>query len=280
MNKKSIVKYSLLATAASVMLGVGSYFVTQHVCESNSSPTFGERCYDYYHQMEVKQQAEREAEREAEKAARLQYRSLIAALVRGDVEAVRVAVSQGVDVNKAYDGGWLPLFAAVHGGNSDCVAILLAVGADASHGTVIRKACELGNIEIARLLLENGADHKEGIRAAAMSGNMDIVQLMLEKGADPNIGLYGAARGGNMDIVQLMLEKGADPSNGLRGAVENNHMDIVRLMLEKGADPNEGLETAAWMGREDIAKFLLAQPGADVEAYKALCERLDADLAE
>jgi len=45
-------------------------------------------------------------------------------------------------------------------------------------------------------------------REACEGGNIEIVKLMIEKGAtDWNWGLYGACKGGNIEIVKLMIEK-------------------------------------------------------------------------
>ena len=86
-----------------------------------------------------------------------------------------------------------------------------------------------GNVEIARILLEAGADPK--VRgdmnmtalsmAAGYTDNLAIVQLLLDYGADPNISspqgwtslMLAARRGSNPDIVEALLAAGADPSS-------------------------------------------------------------------
>ncbi|KIL60364.1 hypothetical protein M378DRAFT_83865, partial [Amanita muscaria Koide BX008] len=79
------------------------------------------------------------------------------------------------------------------------------------------------NIDIARILVENGADvngkvkNNTYLQEASYEGNKDIVELLLDKGADVNAqgGEYGnalqaASLKGNKDIVELLLDKGAD----------------------------------------------------------------------
>jgi len=49
-----------------------------------------------------------------------------------------------------------------------------------------------------------------GLCCACEGGNLDIIKLMIEKGAHCwNLGLFRACKAGHKDIVNLMIEKGA-----------------------------------------------------------------------
>ena len=92
--------------------------------------------------------------------------------------------------------------------------------------TRLYRAASEGEINIAKLLLDRGADPKKTffygetlLHAAAMSGNLEMVQLLLDIGADPN-----KAR--------------IDGMTPLHKAVNNEHIGTVILLLDRGADPD------------------------------------------
>ena len=132
-----------------------------------------------------------------------------------------------------------------------------------------------GNIDIIRLLIENGADvnAKDGdgrtllmIAAYNDDKNIDIIRLFLDMGLDINAKdkdgetpLMRAAREGNIDIARLLVEKGAD----IDAKDNDDHtalwyasicvgsIGIVQLLLEKGANP-ENIQA----DRTEIAELL------------------------
>ena len=105
-------------------------------------------------------------------------------------------------------------------------------------------------------LLKNGADatlqNTRGVSAlgvACQNGNSDIVRLLLEAGANPESHSGGepvliiAARTGNPDSLKLLLDKGAKPNAKGRGsqtalmwAAAEGHNEAVTLLLKAGAD--------------------------------------------
>lgn len=87
-------------------------------------------------------------------------------------------------------------------------------------------AAIMGDLEIARLLLEHGADvngtHKGGTTVlfhAAESGRTEIVRFLIQQGADVNrtsryglAPLHAAAHKGNLTVAKMLVESGADPT--------------------------------------------------------------------
>jgi uncharacterized protein len=85
-----------------------------------------------------------------------------------------------------------------------------------------------GGVECARILVDRGADveaHGRGwmtgtpLNAAAAGRHADIARLLLEKGADPNprqgsgwTPLHSAAHHGDIEMVDVLLAHGADPA--------------------------------------------------------------------
>jgi ankyrin repeat protein len=133
--------------------------------------------------------------------------------------------------------------------------------------TPLMDACVKDNLEIAEILVENGANvnattekNKTALLLAGTRHYSRIVKFLLENGADPNIkmnkmttspGMTALHAGTySMDVVRLLVEKGADVNalmqnkdehNGktpLMIACEGNKKDIVKYLCEHGADPN------------------------------------------
>ncbi|MFA6303763.1 MAG: ankyrin repeat domain-containing protein [Legionella sp.] len=87
--------------------------------------------------------------------------------------------------------------------------------------------------------------------AAAQNGHFEIARLLIDAGADVNykhpIGqsvLWTAAAEGHSNIVQLLLSKGAHKDEiannvtPLWVAVQNNHIDTVQILIGAGCDVN------------------------------------------
>ena len=85
-------------------------------------------------------------------------------------------------------------------------------------------ACEHGNRDVVRTLIENGADVDQcsdhwgtGLQAAASSGNLETFEEMLQRGASVNLPINSHGRtldaaisGANAGIVMRALEEGVD----------------------------------------------------------------------
>ena len=122
--------------------------------------------------------------------------------------------------------------------------------------TPIQAACAAGHLEVARLLLDNGADLHEGdvnyrqvpLHRVAQEGYVDVAQLLLERGADilrpDNMGqtpLHFAAEHGKTDMVRFLLENGAKPCLGIlyrlktpmMWALMGGHQECAALLHSK-----------------------------------------------
>ena len=155
---------------------------------------------------------------------------VIAAVKRGDHQAVHALAANRAEVNRPQADGTTALHWAVQNNDVDMVDMLLRAGADAN------------------------AANRYGIRpitVAATNGSAAIVEALLKSGVDPNTAteagepvLMTAARSGGVDAVKRLLAAGAKVNarepwfgeNALMWAAAENHADVVRTLVAGGAD--------------------------------------------
>jgi ankyrin repeat protein len=121
------------------------------------------------------------------------------------------------------------LYKVAKQGNVEAVKMLLNAGADVNAqgghcGNALQIASRYGHEAVVRLLLDKGVDVNvlrgrwgNALQAASRYGHEVVVQLLLDKGADVNAqGVYygnalqAASWYGHKVVVQLLLDKGAD----------------------------------------------------------------------
>lgn len=127
----------------------------------------------------------------------------------------------------------------------------------------LRAAVELDDISEVKAILDKNPSQLDSdmdcfggthLYIAAKKGHTDIAKLLLERGADKNKAtpvdgtapLYVATFNGRTNIAKLLLDRDADPNqpatNGstpLHAAALSGHTDIANLLLEHGADKNK-----------------------------------------
>ncbi len=152
--------------------------------------------------------------------------------------------------------------------------------------TALNLAASNGKLDIARALLEAGADPDLACSVGltpliwtARAGKADAVRLLLEYGADPSIhGSHGglspllfAVKKESDQMALCLLEAGADPDKKIYShtvvlieSAKTDRMDMVRLLLKHEADPNiankfgwTALMCAAWNGNRNMVQVLL-----------------------
>lgn len=172
-------------------------------------------------------------------------------VAKGLLSAARVLLDAGADPN-ARTESW----------NHEVTASHLAIGA--------------GNLEMARLLLERGADASEALPAALWSRDMRFAELALSFGASPDCAGEGGRpvlneliRWGRLAPALWILARGASPNlpdgrgwTALHQAVSRGSARMVDALLAAGADPSiaekEGLTPPALarsLGKAEIARM-------------------------
>jgi ankyrin repeat protein len=116
------------------------------------------------------------------------------------------------------------------------------------------KACDWGETEIARLLLEKGADvnlddwnGETALMKCCYDGKIEIANLLIEKGANVNEWSY------------------VEDENVLMRSVISGSIETVKLLISAGVDVNESnlegetaLSLARRFGYPEIAQLLIA----------------------
>ncbi len=193
---------------------------------------------------------------------------LISAALRGHLEIARLLVEQGASVSHHDNYGNSPMMSAARSGNVELIAYLIEKGGSieeqTEHGsTLLHLAVVRGHPEMTRYLLEQGIDvniSPDPVRApmpiirAFNFGNTEIARILLEFGADidyadPNYGysfLHMAAIRGDSAMARIFLDFGADVSKldktgkpPLYYAVRYSNPTVAALLRGQGAEVGE-----------------------------------------
>jgi ankyrin repeat protein len=154
--------------------------------------------------------------------------SLVYAARSGSVEAARVLLETGADVNQTTRYGWSPLLAATQNQNYQMAKFLIENGADvnlANKGgwTPLYLATDNRNIE--------GGDYPT--RTADMD-SLEYIKLLLDTGASPNTQMIESTETRTVFTNQWLDEEGA---TAFLRASQSGDVALMRLLLEYGADP-------------------------------------------
>ena len=186
----------------------------------------------------------------------------------GDVPEITLLLEKGANPNDSNFVGFTPLMNLAERGKLEAVRLLLDRGADVNHvteepsmTTALNVAASSGQLDVVRLLLDRGAtvDHPEeegwtALRLASQNRHADVVRLLLERGANVNTAdisgvtpLMRAAFDNQLDIAKLLIEKGADVSlrsqNG-QSALDRAKTPEMRALLSPKWKGSVGEESA------------------------------------
>jgi cytochrome c len=147
---------------------------------------------------------------------------------KGDVAAISTALEVGANINES-DGIATPLYYAVQGAHLDAAKLLMERGADVNATTALGVA-PLGpaigkrNIELIQLLLDHGANPNSAVgrqtvlHLAAARGCLECVKALVEAGADVNsqtsdsqyrTPLHNAKLLGSQEVADYLMTHGA-----------------------------------------------------------------------
>jgi cytochrome c len=178
---------------------------------------------------------------------------------------------------------------------------LFALPAQASNlGDLVKN----GDVAAVTSALDKGAAINEidGVTAlyiACEAGNAELAKLLIDRGADVNLPvswqrtpLFAANKGGHAEIVKLLLDNGADPNQlaksqtPLHVAAENGCLQCVIHLVDAGAEVNAltsngspPIHLAKLRGHDDIVAYLQSH-GARRPAVAPISTRLASASAE
>jgi uncharacterized protein len=154
---------------------------------------------------------------------------LVYAARTGSIDAARVLLEAGADVNQTTRYGWSALLAATQNRNYELGKFLIEHGADvnlANKGgwTPLYLATDNRNLE--------GGDYPT---PSPDMDHLEYIKLLLEKGADPNARMIESTETRTVFTNQWLDEEGA---TAFLRASQSGDVELMRLLLEHGADPH------------------------------------------
>jgi ankyrin repeat protein len=217
---------------------------------------------------------------------------------KGSADAIQVLLDAGFDCYNQCRRTGTPLSSAVIKNQYAAVETLIRNNVDVNvplggYYNALNQAAENADIEIMRLLLNNGAAESlkspasKALAQAARRGSIEMMQLLLDHGADINSAtddfygtpLKGAIQSRNPKVLEFALANKADiNSPGIRErypvdlAIYSGNIAAAERLLNMGAQFGDtALEEALdHHSKEHLAKILLdrgANPNAEQEKY-------------
>ena len=197
-----------------------------------------------------------------------------------------------LDYNK-YDihtcSDYLLVFSSENG-QYDIVKYLIENGADiyALDCLAIRMASIMGYIDIVKLLIEKDNSQKmcnKAFECFSFLGNIELVKYFLDNGADVHssndYAVRTASQKGYLEIVKYLVENGAnihaDNDRAFLSAIQHGHFEVVKYLVEKGANIHANNDDAVRLAIQyknfEIVKYLV-ENGIDIHALEDLSFKL------
>jgi len=167
------------------------------------------------------------------------------AIRQGDAEQVKALLAADPSLARTRTPqGASPVLWAVYTRHAELAPVLL----DGRQPDFF-EACALGIAAEANDVNTFAPDGFTGLGLACFFGHLEIARQLLDRGADPNLAssndlhvapLHSAVTTGSVPMVRLLLARGLDPSatdaGGLTPLGETEDEEVALLLLEAGSD--------------------------------------------
>ncbi len=189
------------------------------------------------------------------------HTALMEACMDGHVEVARILIEHGSSVNIPQDSFESPLTLAACGGHVELANLLIDHHADLEERndegyTPLMEAAREGHEEMVALLLFHDADinaiteetQETALTLACCGGCYEVAKFLLEAGADPNLGqastpLMEAAQEGHLELVQLLIKAGAQVNKFTSTFTPSNCPQNENISGKCGASNNNLVST-------------------------------------
>jgi putative CocE/NonD family hydrolase len=179
------------------------------------------------------------------------------AATEGNIEQVKLLISQGIDINIQDAEGNTPLCRAIQAGKLEASQTLIDAGADVNAGLwpPLYYAVDVNDISTAKNLIARGANVNPPqfwtpLQQAPLTSSVEMVELLIDKGADLNVGPWtvwqSAIEERRLDVMKLLIQRGLD----INSEEEKNGMSLLSFAFLMDAN-------------DEMVDFLLAR-GADL----------------
>lgn len=197
-------------------------------------------------------------------------RALAHFLAKKNAEAADFLLSRGASPDVSVNGVPAVVFAAREG-EFALMRKLVEKGAPAT--PVLARFVSENDLDTVGFLLAHGANPNvevaedvPAVASAAKDGNFELARALVEKGADAVPALPGFIERKDAEAVEFLRTKIADASvfeafpklePMVVFAARNRNSDLVKLLVENGADPTPVLAHYVAAGDEPMAEWLL-----------------------
>ena len=272
----------------------GRLGAVQALLEHGADPAVGTEVVDLFQRMVLDEQARQRIRAAAAEirtgSAEGTDRELTPAEVQAAIAAQRELVTSVDPGQIVYDPAAFNRTGALYQGGEQIVFKPFRETLVGKTGgmTALLHAAREGHIEVARALLDAGADIDQvsgdgtsPLLMALMNGQFDLAVALLERGADPNRASDTEGISPLFAVLQTQFSpKSNYPQPRAHDHQQVEYMAVLNGLLEAGADPNVRLKTHLWYWEFGLTKLGLDLTGAtpfwraafaeDVEAMKAL----------
>lgn len=213
---------------------------------------------------------------------------------KGSNDLVKLLVDRGSNLNSQTKEGWTPLYLACEEGHTDAAMLLCSRGAninvkDKTGASPLRMAVNTGNSMLVKYFLDRNA---EGINdvvnqttlvdLACMRGNLNVADLLLENGAKVTVKMMKKSiKDSNVRMLKMCVEADMKeiPQTGLYLACKKGEMEMAMKMVEQMGFKVDltCFKLAHESGEKELKEWIRKKAQTKFEKKCVNCEKEESD---